>query len=347
MVHTDETDLWHKRLGHVHYQNLYRLSKRELIIGLPKLQKLEKICGECQIGKQTRNSHKKVNSNTTTRPLELLHMDLIGPTRTESRGGKKYILVIVDDFTRYTWVAFLRDKSETLEEARKVLKRIQIEKDSQISKIRSDHGSEFENSSFEKFCSDQGILHEFSAPKTPQQNGIVERKNRVLQEMANVMLNSMKLSKNLWAEAVNTACYIINRVFTRKHNNKTAYELWFDKKPTVKYFRVFGSKCYILRDRENLGKFDTKSDEGIFLGYSLNSRAYRVLNKRTGVIQESINVVIDDQLNTPISNSDNDEVLIIDKSDTSSNQTDSELRTVKDHPTTQILGNPLTGISHP
>ncbi|MGV7927175.1 DDE-type integrase/transposase/recombinase, partial [Mycobacterium kansasii] len=140
--------------------------------------------------------------NTTTRPLELLHMDLIGPTRTESQGGKKYILVIVDDFTRYTWVAFLRDKSDTLEEARKVLKRIQIEKGSQISKLRSDHGYEFENSSFEKFCTDQGILHEFSAPKTPQQNGIVERKNRVLQEMANVMLNSMKLSKNLWAEAV-------------------------------------------------------------------------------------------------------------------------------------------------
>ncbi|WP_186436413.1 integrase catalytic domain-containing protein, partial [Cobetia crustatorum] len=88
-------------------------------------------------------------------------MDLIGPTRTESRGGKKYILVIVDDFTRFTWVAFLRDKSETLEEVRKVLKRIQTEKGSQISKIRSDHGSEFENSSFEKFCTDQGILHEF------------------------------------------------------------------------------------------------------------------------------------------------------------------------------------------
>ena len=84
MVHTDETDLWHKRLGHVHYRNLYRLSKQELIRGLPKLQKLDKICGECQIGKQTRNSHKKVNSNTTTRPFELLHMDLIGPTRTES-----------------------------------------------------------------------------------------------------------------------------------------------------------------------------------------------------------------------------------------------------------------------
>jgi transposase InsO family protein len=94
-------------------------------------------------------------------------MDLIGPTRTESRGGKKYIMVLVDDFTIFTWVAFLRDKSETIEDVRKVLKRIQTEKGSQISKIRSDHGFEFENSSFEKFCTDHGILHKFSAPKTP------------------------------------------------------------------------------------------------------------------------------------------------------------------------------------
>ncbi|MGV7988911.1 DDE-type integrase/transposase/recombinase, partial [Mycobacterium kansasii] len=106
-----------------------------------------------------------------------------GPTRTESRAGKKYILVIVDDYTRFTWVSFLRDKSETLDEVKKIIKRIQTEKCSQVSKIRSDHGSEFENSGFEKFCSDHGISHEFSAPKTPQKNGIVERKNRVLQEM--------------------------------------------------------------------------------------------------------------------------------------------------------------------
>uniref|UniRef100_UPI0016465E74 hypothetical protein n=1 Tax=Cobetia crustatorum TaxID=553385 RepID=UPI0016465E74 len=134
------------------------------------------------------------------------------------------------------------------------------------------------------------------------------------------------------------------RVYSSKFDYKTAYELWFEKKPTVKYFRVFGSKCYILRDREHLGKFDTKSDEGIFLGYSLNSRAYRVLNKRTGVIQESINVVIDDHLNTPAQSSDDDEVLIIDNHDTSSSQKESEPRTVKDHPTNQILGNPLTGV---
>ena len=146
----------------------------------------------------------------------------------------------------------------------------------------------------DRFCENLGIKHEFSAPKTPQQNGVAERKNRVLLDMATVMMNSRNIAKNLWAEAVNTACHIIHRVYLRAGLDKTPYELWNGKVPNIKYFRVFGSKCHILRDRENLGKFDSKSDEGIFLGYASDSRAYRVYNTRTKTTQESINVIIDD-----------------------------------------------------
>jgi hypothetical protein len=162
-------------------------------------------------------------------------------------------------------------------------------------RIRSDHGREFENSKFEELCRSYGIKQEFSAPITPQQNGVVERKNRVIQEMARVMIHSKNLAQDFWGEAVNTACHIINRVYLRPETNKTPYEIWRGKKPTVKYFKTLGSKCYILHDRENLGKFDTKSDEGIFLGYSTNIRAYRVFNKRTETMMESINVVVDDE----------------------------------------------------
>jgi hypothetical protein len=109
------------------------------------------------------------------------------------------------------------------------------------------------------------------------------------------MIHSKNLAQHFWGEAVNTACHIINRVYLRPETNKTPYEIWRGKKPTIKYFRIFGSKCYILRDRENLGKFDPKSDEGIFLGYSTNRRAYRVFNKRTETVMESINVIIDDE----------------------------------------------------
>jgi len=113
--------------------------------------------------------------------------------------------------------------------------------------------------------------------------------------MARVMIHSKNLAQHFWGEAINIACHIINRVYLRPETNKTPNEIWRGKNPTIKYFRTFGSKCYILHDRENLGKFDPKSDESIFLGYSTNSRAYRVFNKRTETVMESINVVIDDE----------------------------------------------------
>jgi hypothetical protein len=123
------------------------------------------------------------------------------------------------------------------------------------------------------------------------------KKNRVLQEMARVMIHSQKnLAQHFWGEAINIACHIINRVYLRPETSKTPYEMWRGNKPTVKYVHTFGSICYILRDRENLGKFDPKSDEGIFLGYSTNSRSYRVYNIRTEAVMESINVVIDDEI---------------------------------------------------
>ena len=144
----------------------------------------------------------------------------------------------------------------------------------------------------ESFCTRSGISQEFSALITPQQNGVVERKNRVIQEMARAMLHNKDVARNLWGEAVNTACHTVNRVYFRPSTKKTPYELWKGRKPKVKYFIIFGSTCFILRDRENVGKFDSWSDKGIFLGYSFTSKAYRVYNKRTMKVMETLNVVI-------------------------------------------------------
>ena len=165
-----------------------------------------------------------------------------------------------------------------------------------IARIRSDHGREFENTKLATFCNDQGTHQEFSSPKTPQQNGIVERKNRVVQEMARVMLHNKKLPKSFWGEAVNITCHTLNPVYFKPDSKKTPYELWREKKSVVKYFKIFGSNCYILRDRENLEKFDAKSDKGFFLRYSSTSRAYRVYNLRTKTVMESSNVVINNEV---------------------------------------------------
>ena len=150
----------------------------------------------------------------------------------------------------------------------------------------------------ESFCTRSGISQEFSAPITPQQNGVVERKNMVIQEMVRAVLHNKDVARNLWGEAVNTACHMVNRVYFRPSTKKTPYELWKRRKLNVKYFRIFGSTCFILKDRENVGKFDSRSDEGIFLGYSSTSKAYRVYNKRTMKVMGTVNIVIDESLDS-------------------------------------------------
>ena len=154
---TDATDLWHKRLGHLNLRSLGNLVSKEAVRGLPYLKIKEgKICGQCQVGKQVCASHKKVDYLTTSRVLELLHMDLMGPMQVESLGGRRYILVVVDDYSRYTWVGFLQEKSDAFEAFQSLSVRLQREKENstgKIMKIRSDHGKEFENGKFLDFCS--------------------------------------------------------------------------------------------------------------------------------------------------------------------------------------------------
>ncbi|XP_073019407.1 uncharacterized protein [Primulina eburnea] len=259
-----ELDLWHRKLGHVNFKTLKNLSKYEAVRGMPNLSSgIPYVCGECKKRKQTRVSHLVLETSGTTRCLELLRMDLMGPMEVESFGGKKYSFVYVDDFSRFSWVNFIREKSDTFSVFKQLVTRITNFHGLKVRRIRTDHGKEFENSSFSSFCDRKGISHQFSAPKTPQQNGIVERKNRTLQEMARVMLTSKNISKRFWAEALNTACHITNKVYLRSGSTMTSYEIIMGKKPNLKYFHIFGCVCYTLNDRDQLAKFDSKSDKYI------------------------------------------------------------------------------------
>ena len=157
----NQVDLWHQRLGHASHKQLEKISKCDVVIGLPKFEKIEKcICGPCQMGKQVKSKHPSVTNVQTSRPLELLHIDLMGPARVQSLGGKNYILVVVDNFTRYTWVVLLRDKAEALEKVIHLCKKLHVEKGTVIDKIRSDHGREFENIKLATFYNDQGTHQE-------------------------------------------------------------------------------------------------------------------------------------------------------------------------------------------
>jgi transposase InsO family protein len=176
-------------------RNLHKLQKDGHILGLTNIIfEKDRSCGACQARKQVGTHHHAKNIMTTIRPLEMLHMDLFGPIAYISIGGTKYGLVIVDDYSHFTWVFFLQDKSETQEVLKKFLRRAQNEFDVKVKKIRSDNGTEFKNTQVEDFLDEEGIKHEFLAPYTPQQNGVVEKKNHTLIEMARTMLDEYKTS---------------------------------------------------------------------------------------------------------------------------------------------------------
>ncbi|KAJ9550150.1 hypothetical protein OSB04_014195 [Centaurea solstitialis] len=286
--------LWHRRLSHLNFKGLNKLVIGNLAIGIPDLRfQQDHLCSACQLGKMKRVSHKSKIEHGTEKPLQLIHMDLCGPMRVQSINGKKYVLVMVDDYSRYTWVKFLRSKDEAPEIIISVLKEVQVNLQSQVQKIRSDHGTEFKNKVLGGYLESVGIKHTFAAVRTPQQNGVVERRNRTLVEAARTMLAYSKLPMFLWAEAVDTACYTQNRSIVNNRFGKTPYELINNQVPNIGHFRVFGCRCFVLNDREERHKLQAKSDEAIFIGYSKNSIAYRVYNKRTKMVLESSNVKFD------------------------------------------------------
>ncbi|GJS82130.1 retrovirus-related pol polyprotein from transposon TNT 1-94 [Tanacetum coccineum] len=250
----EKSTLWHRRLGHANIRLIQSLASKELVRNLPMLMFDQHFCDACKIRKQAHASHKAKNIVSMTRCLELLHMDLFGPSAVRSYGGNRYTLVIVDNYSR-----------------------------------------EFDNEvQFGEFCNANGITHNFSAPRTPQSNGVVERKNMTLQEISRTMLNEQSLPQKFWCNAVDTSTYILNRILIRVILGKTPYELLKGRKPTLDYFRVFGIKCFILNTKDYLAKFDPKSYEGVFLGYSQNSKAYIILTKHTRKIKESLNVTFDE-----------------------------------------------------
>ncbi|GJS45168.1 retrovirus-related pol polyprotein from transposon TNT 1-94 [Tanacetum coccineum] len=280
LVTIDENStLWHRRLGHANMRLIQSLASKELVRNLPKLMFDQNFCDACKIGKQAHISHKAKNIVSTTRCLELLHMDLFGPSAVRSYGGNRYTLVIVDDYSRYTWTRFLKDKTEAFDQFEIFSKKIQNQLGCTIVSIRTDHGREFDNEvQFGEFCNANGITHNFSAPRTPQSNGVVERKNRTLQEMSRTMLNEQSLPQKFWCNAVDTSTYILNRILIRAILGKTPYEILRGRKPTLDYFRVFGSKCFILNTKDYLTKFDPKSYECVF----------------TRKVEESLNVKFDE-----------------------------------------------------
>nr|GEZ19577.1 hypothetical protein [Tanacetum cinerariifolium] len=220
---------------------------------------------QCALGKSKKKSHKPKSEDTNQEKLYFLHMDLCGPMRVERVNRKKYILIIVNDYSRFTWVKCLRSNDEAPDFIIKFLKMIQV-----------------------------GISHETSVAHSPQQNSIIERRNRMLIEAARTMLIYAQDLLFLWAEAVAIACYTQNQSIIRLRHGKTPYELLHDKLPDLSFLHVFGALCYPTNDSENLRKLQPKDDIGIFIGYAPTKKAFWIYNRRTKRIVETIHVDFDE-----------------------------------------------------
>ncbi|KAK1684791.1 hypothetical protein QYE76_045639, partial [Lolium multiflorum] len=284
--------LWHRRLAHVNMRNLQSLHKGNHIVGLMENVSFAKdrVCRACVEGKMHDSPHPSKTIISSKRILELLHVDLFGPTSHASLGAKKYCLVIVDDYSRYTWVYFLKKKDETQQIFIDFATEVQRQHNLLIMAIRSDNGSEFKNYTLNDFLSDEGIRHQYFVAYTPQQNGGAERKNRTLLDMARSMMAEYKSRYNFWAEAISTACHSSNRLYLRKGLNKTPYEILTGNKPNISYFKVFGCKCFYKIKGVRLSKFAPKALEGIFVGYGAESHTYRVFDISSKIIIESCSV---------------------------------------------------------
>nr|GEY63088.1 putative ribonuclease H-like domain-containing protein [Tanacetum cinerariifolium] len=253
----DESNLWHRRPGHINFKTINKLVKGNLFRGLPtNVFENDNTCVACKKGKKHIASYKTKPVSSVDQPLYRLHMDLFGPTFVKSLNKKSYCLVVTDDYSS------------------PILKNIITGLENQLSLrvkvIKSDNGTEFKNNDLNQLCGIKGIKREFSVPRTPQQNGITERKNRTLIEAARTMLADSLLPIPFWVEAVNTACYVQNKVLVTKPHNKTPYELLHGRTPSIGFMRPFGCLVTILNTLDSLGKFDGKVDEGFLVGYSPN-----------------------------------------------------------------------------
>ncbi|GJV03051.1 retrovirus-related pol polyprotein from transposon TNT 1-94 [Tanacetum coccineum] len=263
--------LWHRRLSHLNFGTINDLTRLDLVDGLPKFKYgKDHLCSACERGKSKKASHPPKLVPSDHSKLELLHMDLCGPMRVASINGKKYILVIVDDFSRYTWVYFLRSKDETPEIIKKFIAQAQLNYKAKVCKIRTDNGTEFKNTSLKAHYEKLGIMQQFSIARTPQQNGVVERRNRTLVEAARTMLIFSRLPEFLWAEAVATACFTQNWSIIHTRYNKTPYELLRGRKPS------FGVM--------SLGNVNKARE---------TSTGFQIYNRQTKMIMETIHVKFD------------------------------------------------------
>lgn len=272
---------WHARFGHLNFQALRRMRQEGLVEGLPYIDHVEQVCDGCLVGKQRRASFPHKAQFRASETLELVHGDLCGPIQPSTPAGNRYFLLLVDDFSRFMWIALLSSKEKAFTAFKAIKVIAEVEQCKKLKVLRTDRGGEFKSVEFEDFCTENGIKRHMTAPYSPQQNGVVERRNQTVMGMARSMMKTMKVPAEFWGEAVTTAVYILNRSQTKSVEGMTPYEAWYKHKPSVHHLRTFGCLVHVKVTGGQVKKLDDRSIEMVLFGYEKGSKAYRVYNPVT------------------------------------------------------------------
>ena len=288
--------LWHNRLGHININRIKQTEKFGATEGLEITKKDEFFCEACTLGKQVQVSHPTVRKERPCQSGEVIHSDVCGPMTTESPGRSRYFVLFKDHYSGYRTVYFLRYKSEVFDKFCQFEALVKRQTGNSIKVLHTDNGKEYLSSQFHRFLQEKGIIHELSTPYVHQQNGRAEREIRTIVESARTMLIAKNVAKELWAEAVGTATYVLNRVISSQTETtqKTAYELWYKQEPEVCHLRTFGCTAYMNIAKEKRKKLDSKSQKMIMVGYDGESRNYRLWDKNSRQIHISCNVTFDE-----------------------------------------------------
>ncbi|KAG7561531.1 Zinc finger CCHC-type superfamily [Arabidopsis thaliana x Arabidopsis arenosa] len=291
----EEPNLWHKRFGHLNQQSLENLSKKEMVIGLPQIEKDDSVCEVCTKGKQHRETFPKQANWRATEKLQLIHTDLCGPIQPNTVGEKRYILSFIDDFSRKTWIYLLSLKSEAFSSFKSFELMVENEARMKIGCLRSDRGGEFTSKEFNEFCAANGIKRQVTAAFTPQQNGVAERRNRTIMNMVRCLLMEKGMPKKFWGEAASWTNHILNRCPTAAVQDKTPQECWTGLKPNVNHFKIFGCIGYAHVPSQKRVKLDDRGLKCVFLGVSEGSKAYKMFDPVTKTVVVSRDVVFDEE----------------------------------------------------
>jgi transposase InsO family protein len=267
--------LWHERYGHLHFDALRKLSKEKMVDGLPPVEHVHQLCTDCVATKLKRRPFPAQAKRRADDILDLVHGDLCGPISPATPGGKSYFLLLVDDHSRFMWLSLLSNKGDTLEAIQRFQARVEVETGQRLRVLRTDHGGEFTSVAFEEHCNKRGITRQHSAPYTPQQNGVVERRNQSVVTMARSLLKGRGVPAAFWGEAVSTAVFLLNRAPTKSVAGKTPFEAWHGRKPDVEFLRTFGCVAHVKTARPHLKKLEDRSTPMVFFGYEQGAKAWR------------------------------------------------------------------------